>query len=419
MPQVNRLSAVKIAKTNEPGRYPDGGGLYLRVAEYEVKAGTARSKNWVFRFERHGRERQMGLGSLETLSLADARTKARECRMALLEGRDPIEARQAVRTQERATVARAMTFQACAQAYIRTHQAGWKNPKHAAQWPSTLATYVYPVFGGVAVGDVDAAMVVKCLEPIWTSKPDTAIRVRGRIEKVLDWAAAYKHRTGDNPARWRGHLDKLLPSQSKTKRVRHHPALPWSELPTLMAELRARDDVSSRALEFTILTAGRTNEVIGARLPEIDFKGKLWTIPGERMKGGRPHIVPLSDRAVAILEALPQEAGSDFLFAGARQGRPLSDMAMLELLRGLRPGFTVHGFRSTFRDWAGDRTNFPREVIEAALAHVIEDETEAAYRRGTAVEKRRRLMAEWGKFCGMIPAGAGKNVVSIGGGAGR
>lgn len=343
----------------------------------------------------------MGLGGLDTLSLAEARAKARACRQLLLDGVDPIEARKSRRSAALLVTARRRTFEECAKGYIKAHWDTWKNPVHAAQWPSSLELYVYPQIGTLPVADIDTDLILKCLEPIWDRIPDTARRVRGRIETVLDWARARKFRDGENPARWRGHLDHLLASKPKSERVKHHPALPYAELPPLMNNLRERKDVSSRALEFLILTAARTNETIGARRTEIDFTEKLWTVPGERMKSGRPHIVPLSDRAIEVLKSLPRETSGDdgFIFIGARSGKSLSNMAMLELLRGLRSGYTVHGFRSTFRDWAGDRTNYPREVIEAALAHVIIDETEAAYRRSTAVQKRRRLMNEWSKYC--------------------
>ena len=404
----NRLNVLYVAKIVEPGRYGDGGGLYLRVAEYRLKDGTrARSKNWLFRFERDGRERQMGLGPLDTLSLAEARNKARECRQILLDGGDPIEVRRQHRQQSKVEAARAITFRAAAEAYVQAHRKGWKNPKHAEQWPSTLARYVYPVMGSLSVASIDTALVLKCLEPIWTGKPDTAGRVRGRIESILDWAKARDFRSGDNPARWRGHIENLLPARSKLKRkAKHHAASPYGDAPAFMLELRSEGDVSARALEFTILTAARTSEVIGAKWSdsEFDLSEKLWTVPAERMKGGRKHIVPLSDRAVEILDQLPRVEGTDYVFPGARFGAPLSNMAMLEKLRGMRSGLTVHGFRSTFRDWAGDRTNYARDLIEAALAHAIEDEAEAAYRRGTAVDKRRRLMTEWAEFCGSVPA---------------
>lgn len=416
MAHVNRLSAVKISKANSPGLYADGAGLYLQVAAYPAKDGERLSKSWIFRFSRQRRERQMGLGSVDTLTLADARERARECRKLLLDGIDPIDHREAARAAVALAAARAMSFQQCAEAYIRTHRKGWRNPKHAQQWPSTLATYAYPTIGAVPVGDVDTPMVVRLLESIWQEKPETAKRVQGRIAKILDWAAAMKHRsTGDNPARWVGHLDKLLPRHSKTTRVRHHPAMPWADVPAFMHALRQRPDTSACALELTILTAARTNETIGARVAEFDFAAKLWRVPAGRMKAGKAHEVPLSDRAIEILR--PYVEGKDdtcVVFPGAIDGRGLSDMAMLELLRGMRPGLTVHGFRSSFRDWAGDNSAYPREVIEAALAHTIRDATEKAYRRGSALDKRRRLMADWAKFCASTPTVSGANVVAIG-----
>lgn len=416
MAEINRLSAMRVAKISAPGRYGDGGGLYLRVAEYPTKEGLARSKNWLFRFERAGRERLMGLGSLDTLTLAEARERARECRRSLLDGVDPIDARQKRKADARAASARMLTFKACAESYIDEHRKTWKNPIHANQWPTTLQTYVYPLIGPLPVASIDTAMVLKCLRPIWEKIPDSARRIRGRVEKVLDWAKAQSYRDGENPARWKGHLDHLLAATSKAERVKHHAALPYADLPELMTVMRSRPEVSARALEFLILTSSRTNEVIGACWSEIDFLEKLWTVPKSRMKSGRPHIVPLSPRAIEILQAQGPAKPAALIFPGARVGKPLSNMAMLEWLRGMRPGFTVHGFRSTFRDWAGDLTNYQNEVIEATLAHVIVDETEAAYRRSTAVEKRRRLMGDWAKFCArplsnskVVPIGSGRS----------
>jgi integrase len=283
----------------------------------------------------------------------------------------------------------------------RCPQTGWKNAKHRAQWKSTLATYAYPVFGGLSVSTVDTALVLKTIEPIWGTKPETASRLRGRIEAVLDWARARGFRHGENPARWRGHLDKLLPARRKIARVKHHAALPFAEIPAFMNELRARVGVSARALEFAILTTTRTSETRNARWSEIDTASKIWTIPAERMKAGREHRVPLNERAVAILRAMPRESDGDgFVFIGARSDRPISNMAMLELMRGLRPGYVPHGFRSTFRDWAAETTNYQNHIVEMALAHVVGDKVEAAYRRGDLFEKRRRLMSDWARYCG-------------------
>ena len=286
---------------------------------------------------------------------------------------------------------------------MASHGAGWTNPKHRQQWKNTLVTYAYPSFGGLSVAAVETGLVLKALEPIWIEKPETAGRVRGRIEAVLDWAKARGYRDGENPARWRGHLDKLLPNRRKVRRVRNHPAMPYVELPVFMRDLRARDSMSARALEFTILCAARTGEVIGARWPEVELAEKVWMIPAERMKTGKEHRVPLSDRSVELLEALPRE--SEFVFMGGRAGKPLSNMAMLELIRGMKPGsgYVPHGFRSTFRDWAAECSSHPDYVVEMALAHTISSKVERAYRRGDLFDKRGRLMADWADYCAAAP----------------
>jgi integrase len=346
-----------------------------------------------------GRAREMGLGSYYDVSLAEARDRARSFRRMVKEGLDPIEERRARRAEQRSERARVMTFRECAEAYIQAHRAGWKNAKHAAQWPSTLEAYVYPVFGDLPVHAVDVRLVMKVIEPIWTVRPETASRVRGRIEAVLDWATACAHRTGENPARWRGHLENLLPNKFKVRKVEHHTALPYGELGAFMAELRRQPGIAARALEFTILTASRTGEVIGARWDEISIVERLWTVPGERMKAGREHRVPLSPQALAILDHMRAIRVGDFVFSGGRGSQPISNMAMSMTLRRMgRGGLTVHGFRSTFRDWAAERTNFPREVAEMALAHTVSDKVEAAYRRGDLFEKRRQLMAAWARY---------------------
>jgi integrase len=379
-----------ISRVKKPGRYGDGGGLVLQVSKWGTKA-------WLFRYERHGRERQMGLGPLHTISLAEARELATEKRKLLLRGLDPIEERNTERTARRLEAAKAMTFDQCATAYIADNKVAWRNPKHRQQWENTLNTYVSPVMGALPVQAIDTALVTKVLQPIWSAKPETASRIRGRIETVLNWARARGFRDGDNPARWKGHLDSLLPARSKVQAVRHHPALPYAELPAFMAELRAREGISALALEWTILTCVRTGETVGARWSELDQDS--WTVPAARMKGERDHRVPLCDRARQILELVPQEAGSDFIFPGARAKAPISNMAMLELLRGMRPGLTVHGFRSTFRDWAAEKTIYQNHVVEMALAHAVGDKVEAAYRRGDLFEKRCRLMKDWATYC--------------------
>lgn len=400
---INKLTAVQVARLDQPGMYGDGGGLYLQVAKSTTAEGSV-TKSWLFRFMLAGKARYMGLGDLKTFGLREARDRARDSRKQVADGIDPIEARRAQRDALRADDAKRLTFKEAAERYINAHQAGWRNAKHADQWRNTLTTYAYPVVGGLPVAKVEVAHIMQILEPIWSEKAETASRVRGRMESVLDWAKARHYRSGDNPARWRGHLDKLLPKRSKVAKVQHHAAMPYTALPALMERLRAMPNISARALEFTILSAVRTGETIGAKWDEFDLVSKVWTIPGDRMKSGREHRVPLTDRAVTILATIPREEGSEYVFAGARKGRPLSNMAMLELLRGMKGAeqFTVHGFRSTFRDWAAECTNFPRELAEAALAHVLSDKTEAAYQRGDMLDKRRKLMAAWARYTGYV-----------------
>ncbi|MFY9958805.1 tyrosine-type recombinase/integrase [Bradyrhizobium sp.] len=305
-----------------------------------------------------------------------------------------------------------MSFDQCAEAYVEAHRAGWKSDKHAGQWGATLKTYATPVFGKIDVAAVGVGLVLKVLEPIWSSKNETAHRVRGRVESVLDWAKARGHRSGENPARWRGHLDQLLPARGKVHKVEHHAALPYAELPAFMRDLRKRYGVAVLALEFCILTATRTSETLNAAWSEID--GSVWTIPAERMKGGREHRIPLCDRALAIIKEMKAAKHGAFIFPGARRGRPLSNMAMLTALRRMERGdLTTHGFRATFRTWAAERSNFQREVIEAALAHAIGDKTEAAYQRGDLFEKRRRLMMAWAAYCESKPAAKVSNVTAL------
>jgi integrase len=400
--RTGKLSAVAVTQTKKRGYYSDGGGLFLQV-------GPTGAKSWVFRFRQAGRLREMGLGPLYTVSLAEAREKALDCRKARLEGRDPIETRRAERMAARTDAAKAVTFKDCAEAHIAAHRAGWRNPKHAAQWGATLETYVYPHFGSLPVVAVDTGLVLKAIEPIWAAKPETAGRVRGRIEAILDWAKARGYREGENPARWRGHLDQLLPPRSKVRRVEHHAALPYRQIGEFMAELRAQEGVAPRALEFAILTAARTGEVIGARWDEINIADRLWTIPPERMKGGRDHRVPLSDAAIAIIDLMAMIRSGEFVFRGAQPRRPLSNMALLMTLRRMgRSDLTAHGFRSTFRDWAAERTDFPGEVAEMALAHTVGDKVEAAYRRGDLFEKRQLLAEAWAGCCEASPRFQGR-----------
>lgn len=396
-----RLSAMAVVKARKPGMYPDGGGLYLRI-------GPSGAKSWVFRYRVGDKRRDMGLGPLHVVSLQDARAKATEARRHRLAGSDPVAVRDSERMAARLAAAGGVAFEEAASRYVEAHRAGWKNAKHAAQWGATLEAYAFPVFGDVPVQAVDVGMVLKVLEPIWATKTETASRLRGRIESILDWAKARGYRDGDNPARWRGHLDALLPARTRVAKVEHHAALPYGEVGAFMAALRAHEGVSARALEFCMLTATRTSEAIGARWEEIDLGAGLWTIPAGRIKAGKEHRVPLSERTLEILAGMASVRESDFVFPGGRKGRPLSSMAFLMTLRRMkRDDTTAHGFRSTFRDWAAERTHYPREVCEMSLAHAIGDKVEAAYRRGDLFEKRRRLMDEWARYCATMPAGTG------------
>jgi integrase len=401
---LGRLSAVRVQGVRKPGYYGDGGGLYLRVA-------PGGAKGWIFRYGGRGRRRDMGLGGYPSIGLAKARELAGDCRGMIAAGLDPIAARNEKRAAAAVEAAKAMTFDDCATAYITAHEAAWRNPKHRQQWKNTLSTYVSPVLGKLPVAAVDTGLVLKVLEPIWARKPETASRVRGRMEAVLDWAKVRGYRTGENPARWRGHLDHLLPAKSKVRKVEHHAALPYAQVGAFVASLHEQPGISAHALEFLILTATRTGETLGATWDEVDIGAKLWTIPAGRMKAGKEHRVPLSDAALAVLKEMREIRHSDYVFPGGRDRRPLSEMSLLMLLRRMKQGdITAHGFRSTFRDWAAERTTFAREVAEMALAHAIPDAVEAAYRRGDLVDKRRKLMDAWAAYCAKIETDAGKVV---------
>lgn len=364
MAGLNKLSAIAVERLKAPGIYPDGGGLCLQVI-----AGTRGvGKSWILRYRHLGKARAMGLGAYPGVGLANARDSREWARGVLNAGKDPIEARK--RKQE--ADASRMTFAQCAAAYISAHEASWRNPKHRQQWANTLATYAGPVIGGLPVDEVDVDRVYDVLHPIWASKPETASRLRGRIEVILDWAQVSRRREGENPARWKGNLEFRLPAKASIGRVEHYAALDYREAAAFMEDLRAREGVAVRALEFAILTGARTGEIIGASWSEFDFDTKLWTVPGSRMKSGREHRVPLSDAAVSILVAMPRLPNDPRVF-------PISNMGMLMLLRRMgRCDLTVHGFRSTFRDWAGDMAAFQREVVEAALAHTVGDKAEQA-----------------------------------------
>jgi integrase len=403
---MGRLTAPQIEKAKKPGMYPDGGGLYLRVT-------PEGAKNWVLRYMLDRRPRWMGLGPVALYGLQEARAKALDARRKRHEGIDPIDARRAERARQRLTAAKAVTFKQCAESYIASHRAGWRNGKHAGQWGYTLSTYAYPIIGALAVQAIDPGLVLKVLEPIWRTKPETAGRVRRRIENILDFAKVRGYREGENPARWRGHLDKLLPAQSKVRQVEHHAALAYAELPAFLASLRAQDGIAARALEFAILTAARTGEVIGAQWSEIDLLDKTWTLPATRMKAHKEHRVPLSARALAMLDEMHPlrhaAAGEAYVFPGGKPGKPLSNMAFLMLLRRMgRADLTAHGFRATFKTWASERTSFQNEIVEASLAHMIGGKVEQAYRRGDMFDKRRRLMQRWATFCIPHPLKSGK-----------
>ena len=406
----NGLTDRVIKQARRPGVLIDGAGLRLRVTA-NPNSGDVR-KSWIVRVTvKDGPVRELGLGSAELISLKDAREAARRIRQQARAGVDPLAAKEQARARKAAEAALNITFRQCAEAFIAAHAESWRNDKHRRQWGSTLENYAYPVLGASPVRSIDQAMIMNVLDPIWSTKTETASRLRGRIEAVLDWAAVRGYRDGDNPARWRGHLQRALPSRDKVRRVRHYPALAYSEIPKFVSQLRMMPGVAARALEVTILTAARSSESLNASWREFDLREDTWTIPGARMKSGREHRVPLSHAASALIHALGRDGSysglgrkSDlnaaWLFPGAKKGRPLSNMAMLKVLERMgRKDLTAHGFRSTFRDWVAEQTDFPGEVAEAALAHVVGDKVEAAYRRGDLFEKRRKLMEAWAAFC--------------------
>jgi integrase len=408
---ANALTALAV-KNAGPGRHGDGGGLSLLV---KPNGG----KFWTFRAMIDGKSRDIGLGPAggpDAVSLADARDRAADLRREVRAGRDPIAERERAKAEaaaaEQAARIAGITFREVAESFVRSNREGWRNAKHRQQWANTLETYVYPSIGALPIADVSTAHVVQILDSIWTAKPETASRVRGRIERVLDAAKARGYREGENPARWRGHLAQLLPPRKRLQRG-HHAAMPFAEVPAFLVKLRSREATAARALEFAILTATRTSEVTGARWEEIDLKGCTWTVPAERMKATQAHRVPLSARAREILEG---QVGVDpvYPFPQPDGGKPMSQMGMLMLLRRMGVEVTVHGFRSSFRDWAAERTAFPFEVAEMALAHAITNRAEAAYRRGDLFEKRRQLMTAWADFCA-APAieGEGATVTAI------
>jgi integrase len=390
---LSARAVQKRAKREGMHAIGDPPGLYLCV-----NGGAS----WIFRYSSplDGRRRDHGIGSYGDFTLAEARERAREQRKLVAQGIDPIETKRAQRDAVKAAAAKRMTFADCVTGYISAHGDGWKNAKHRQQWQNTLDTYAGPKIGTLDVGLVDTPHIMRILEPIWKTKTETATRLRGRIENVLSWATVRGYRRGENPARWKGHLSELLAKPGKVAKVEHHAALPYAEIGAFMEKLREHDGVGAAALEFAILTAARSGEVRGATWSEFDLHAQKWTIPGERMKAGREHVVPLSDAAAAIVRRMKKSRVSDYIFPGARDGMPLSDMTLTAVLRRMERGeLTAHGFRSTFRDWAAEATAYPAEMAEMALAHTIGNKVEAAYRRGNLFAKRVRMMNDWAKWC--------------------
>jgi integrase len=405
MPKAAKpLTALSIRRA-KPGYVADGNGLYLQVT------GSG-ARSWIYRYSLHGRRREMGLGAFPTISIATARNLAAGARSLVLGGDDPIEAREAERARKRLEGARSITFTQAAEQFLQSHEGTWKNSKHRQQWRNTLATYAHPVIGSLPVADVHTEEVIRLLDPIWKAKADTASRVRARVERVLDWAKVRGYRSGENPARWRGHLDKLFPARRKVRKVKHHAAVPIDEMPSVYARLSQSPRMAAMALRFAILTGARAGEVTGATWAELDLDTAMWSIPASRMKAQREHRVPLSREAVGILREMKKVRATELVFPGYRAGTKMSVSSLLSALKAAGGGdATVHGFRSTLRDWAAERTTISREVAEMALAHTIGDKVEAAYRRGDLMAKRSAMMQQWATFIRTIPT---ENVVPIG-----
>ncbi len=410
--------------------HADGGGLYLQVTNGKEEGQL--NKSWLFRFALKGKERQMGLGSLNAIGLSEARDAAEHCRKLLKEGKDPIEVRDAERAAKQVAKAKSVTFDWCATEYMKAHEAGWRNAKHRQQWHNTLSTYAYPIIGKLPVDAIDTGLVMQILQPIWTEKNETASRVRGRIETILNWARVNGHRTAENPARWQGHLNHLLPARGKVHKVENHPALPWEQIPEFMAELRQQAGLAAKALEFVILTGSRSGEARGIPWEgEINAADKLWTVQAHRMKRDRQHRVPLTSPAVAVIEYMRSVRQNDYVFPGDKADDPLSDMALTEVIRRMNEArkkanlplwvdpkqgnreVVPHGFRSSFRDWVDEATSFSDWLAEAALAHAKGDKVEAAYKRGDALAKRRKLMEAWADYCGGVSEEATKSSAGV------
>ena len=402
---IHRLKQISLSRKLDPGYHGDGGGLYLQVTEPD-------SKSWIFRFSLAGKRREMGLGPYPAVTLAAARTAATEARSLVKAGKDPIAARGAERARQRLEEARGVTFDQAVEQFMETHEDGWRSAKHRQQWRNTLKAYASPALGHLAVALIGTAEVTRVLDPIWKKKPETASRLRGRIERILDWSKVRGYRDGENPARWRGHLDKVFPTRAKLRQIQHHAAVPIDDMPALYGKLYKASGTAPKALRFAILTAARAGEVMQAKWSEIDLKDGIWSIPAERMKAGRLHRVALSQDAVAILKEMAELRAGELVFPGQRAKRPISLSSLSKALTVAGGGdATTHGCRSTFKDWASERTSFPREVSEMALAHAIGDKVEAAYRRGELMEKRRALMQQWATF---LTTGSKGKVVPIG-----
>jgi len=389
---VKQLKDLQIRRFTKPGAYPDGEGLYLQVRD-------SGAKDWFYRYEVAGKGRKRGLGPYPTISLERAREDALVCRQLRKQGIDPIEHYKEIELNKDLEKAKSTTFKECALTYIDTHRHGWRNKKHESQWRNTLKTYAYPTIGDLPVQAIDIDLVMKVLEPIWFEKTETASRIRQRIENILDWATVRKLRKGDNPALWRGRLDKLLPKRTKVQKTVHFAAMDYKDVPEYFQSLRAKDTLASKALAFTILTATRSGEARAATRSEIN--DNVWIIPDSRMKAEREHRVPLSDEAMKIIKEMEpfERQTDDLIFPGLAHAKPISEASLLKIVKQTHPTLTVHGFRSSFRDWCAEQTSYPREVAEAALAHTLKDKTEAAYQRSDMFEKRRKLMDSWADYC--------------------
>ena len=413
---IGKLTTLAIGRAKKKGLYGDGGGLWLQV-------GATGSKSWLFRFVVNGKAHGMGLGALNAVTLAEARLKATDCRKLLAAGFDPLDAKKEKQVQSRLAAAKGTTFEACAKAYIEAHKASWKDALYAKKWDQSLAKYVYPVMGRLPVQIVDTTLIMKVLEPVWQKKTTAAKRLRSRIECILDWAKVREYRQGDNPARWRGHLENLLANPSKLIKVKHFAALSYAKINGFLQSLERMGGLGAQALKLLIFTACRSNEVFSATWDEIDFENKVWTIPAERMKTGKEHRVPLTAPALAILKERRREGQtlgdndaepSPYVFSSPSGEGCISNEIMLAVLKRMkRFDITVHGFRSSFRDWAAEQTNFTREVAEAALAHTVGNQVEAAYRRSDLFEKRRLMMEKWARYCQQVPAEGRSKVLEM------